>query len=526
MDEIKKHKLQVMKLNIDYVAAKTYLDGLVNSFGDKLLTNLQIMRTLAFTNCCAKPMTPSECKAQNLPNGSHWASSNFLQLYYKDYIKLLDLIEGNELISFGHKEYVNSHTGEATYSQVRVAVVNPKYIKECEIELNESDYKHMIINPRKTSKLGKLHSYNKNIKIDISKDLFEELVTKHLMMKHPEKTQEELQADLDSQWRVISKINSTGSIQPHMTIKGRCSSRITQISHPCNDFILIEGEETIELDQHATYLTLLPEVLNTRVSDKSDEFVKELSELRLLIKNTPNLYVHISNCIGVDMLEIKKEVNKFFCDPKASRTYKYKFFEFFNSYFPELSKSINYLRCKKGPYSDFNRLESFIFSGSAKELLNLGIPAITKYDSLIIRIKDLDIAKKILNERFIKARVSNKTKESKKIKDLKILKENKNLREFVGEIEFGDIDKATGAAGAPIGAEVAEEDALPPDFQSSPTKPKSSPTKWTVARKSTVKQLKDGRYTISIKNKQYNSKKNETLEEFKIRIYNLTGLKV
>lgn len=509
----------IFKANINFEAAKTYLESLTDSFGNKRLTNLQIMRTLALTNCCAKHMTKEDCKKTHLKTGSHWASSNFLQIFYNNYTKLLTLLEGNELISFEFREKKGKN-GEIKKNIVRIATVNPKYIEDCEIDLPEKDYNHMIVFIKKTRKYGNTCSYNENISIDISREKFDELVSAHLMVKYSDKSPEQLQEDLETQWSVVTKINSCGRIDPHRTKDGRNHSRITQISHPVDDFIQIDNEETVEFDQHATYFTLIPEVLRARVSDKSPELDKELANLELLIENTPNIYKYISNSIFISMKEIKKEVNKFFCEPKAIRTFDSCLFSFFNKEFPEISRNLNVLRTKKGAYSEFQKIESKIFSGSARELLKLGIPAITKYDSLIVKMKDSEIAKKILNEKFKEHNVKNRTKTNKEIKITEKLKENKRPK----IIKDNKVKENKDNYIAPSGRSQPQEAAgagtsYCPYFL-------SSGTKWTIDRPTNITTLIDGRFRVSIKHKKYNSKMNETLEMFKERIFLLTNVKV
>lgn len=404
---------RILTTHIDYEAVKRHLESLSDSDGVSRLTDIQVMRTLALCNCVAKPMTAEEEKKRRLPSGSHWTKSGFLETFYKNYTKLLELLEGNEVIIFRYKEYIKK--GEIKVGIVRYATVNPIYIKECKVRLSETDYKHMNIHYRKLSKYGKAHSTNSDVSIDVDYDTFRSEVTEYLESRPDFSGYEDLENTLQTQWKAIERTNATGRINPIKPIKGRNSSRITVISHPMNKYIKLEGEDTTEFDQHATYLTLLPQILLVRVSVKirPTDFMENIIRLKNLIKTEPNLYIYIANYLNVSVLSIKQEVNKFFCDPNAPRTYQYKFFEFFQQEFPALNESILMLRCKNGPYSDFNRIESSIFSGAAKDLLKIGIPAVTKYDSLIVKIKDSEKAKEILNERFNKAGVINRTKETR-----------------------------------------------------------------------------------------------------------------
>ena len=424
---------------IDYEAVSSEFD----KFG---LSNLQKMRLIGI--CHAISIKNEDNRVEY---GSKYTSADLLSSYYKDYPSLLDRIKDNDVISFGYNHYKNAKGDERT-NPVRLATINPKYLIESGITINlkNNDYRHLIEGQIKVSKYGNTHSSNDGISVNCTYDEFREVVPEYLRNKHPEKDDYQLELDLAIQWNTIRKINKTGKINPRKPKDGRCSSRITLLSSPLDKFIFIDGEQTCLFDQHATYLTLLPKVLESRVSKElqDEEFNAELAKFRNMILKESNIYEYISKTINVDMLVIKKEVNKFFCDPKAKRTYDYKFFEFFQQEFPNLNEKMLLLRNKRGPYSEFNRIESYIFSGASRELNNIGIKAITKYDALIVKYKDREKALEILEHRFSKANTTMKikTKIGKTLKTQENIKTPENTENRTPE----NIE-STGDAEQPLG---------------------------------------------------------------------------
>lgn len=422
--------MRTIKTHLDYYRARDYFRSMADQDGVALFSDLQIGRILGICICVASPND----KKYKLPHGSKWVSSNFLSTHYKNYNELLTKLVGNDVISFYYKEKMKK--GVLKTEIVRIATLNPSYLLEdpITVKIPNVEYQNVITHTKKLSKYGNIHSANEGIKVEVEYDDFVAQVTEHLLKKDPDKSQEQLQQDLKVQWRTICAINKSGRINPRKPRKGRCSSRITEISSPMDSYITIDGEDTVVMDQHATYLTLLPEVLKSRVSkeEQTEEFRLELEKMREVIRVNDNLYAHISEAIGIDINQIKVEVNRFFCDPKANRTYEYSFYKYFEQEFPLLNKGLLFLRCKKGPYSEFNKIESSIFSGAAKRLIKLGIKAITKYDSLIVKSKDESKAKEILDFYFQKANITNKTKikeNNYKTSNSKIQENIENLKE-------------------------------------------------------------------------------------------------
>lgn len=508
---------------IDYEAVSSEFD----KFG---LSNLQKMRLIGICHVIS-----IKNEDNRVAYGSKYTSADLLSSYYKDYSMILDRIEGNDVISFEYNHYKNAQ-GDERINPVRLATINPKYLIESGITINlkDNDYRHLIAGQIKVSKYGNNHSSNEGISVDCTYDEFREVVPKYLRNKHPEKDDYQLELDLAIQWNTIRKINKTGKINPRKPKDGRCSSRITLLSSPLDKFIFIDGEQTCLFDQHATYLTLLPQVLESRVSKElqDEEFKAELAKFRNMILKESNIYEYISRTINVDMLIIKKEVNKFFCDPKAQRTYDYKFFEFFQQEFPNLNEKMLLLRTKRGPYSEFNRIESYIFSGASRELNKLGIKAITKYDALIVKYKDREKALEILEHRFSKANTTMKIKtkigktEKTRQENIKNIKTQEN-REPENKNNTPENIESTGAAEHPLGREPEGLRAsgvgtlLLPDLADFRLSVQTQDTPRQRNRSSKITIRKDGRFRTSIKNRQVNSRKNETLEEFETRIENM-----
>lgn len=489
-----------MRSYIDYWKARLHLETLTNEHGEVLLTRIQVLRVIAMANNIARGSSPEDQKKYKLKKYQRWMSSDNLSYYYNDYSTLLKLIENNNIISFEFR------------GLVRVATVNPEYIIEdgYDLEIDDVDYKELTIFSSKMSKSGVRHSANSGISINVDRVTFESEVRQHWINKGKIKSEEQIIADLNCQWNRIESINRTGSINPKKTRRGRCSSWYTELSSPVNKYVLIDGEQTVDMDQHATYFTLMPVVLKNRtpIEEQTTEFFVELDKLKYMIKNEPNIYKYISTSMNVEVKDIKVETNKFFCEPNSSRTYTQHLFSFFDKEFPLLNRAMLVLRTKKGPYSDFNRIESSIFSGASRILNNKGIKSITKYDSIVVKLKDLDKAKEVLNECFIKAGVSNRLKETKGMVPEIIENRDKKLEEGAGSRTERECQ--------------GTDDALPLLFDFSGTNSGTKPKK-TVDRPTFIRQDSRGRFICKVKGTPFAQRSQESLEEFQNRVFDATG---
>lgn len=504
--------MKTIKTKLNWSEARAALETHYNMDG-ACLSPKQVLRVLAL---CIDITASSTLDKRHrkitefFRPSARWCSRKILEMYYFDYIKLLEIIEGNPVLSFVHEP---TKTG---FNPVRIGVISTNFLLEDEtsFEVTDKEYKELMIYHRNKSKHGIKVCSNDGISINATEEVLRGEILRHFIEKDEMngefRTPEQLELDLECQLKIVRKINLSGSLDPKRASReSRASSRYTCLCSVVNKYVEIDGEQTVEMDQHATYFTLMPQVLinRTEESSKNDAFWVEIAKFKRIVAEEPNIYEYISSKTGVSVRDIKRETNAFFCDYSKWRTSKSLISSFFEVEFPYLNEfCIPNLRSKNGPYSEFNKLESSIFSESAKEIIKLGLKAITKYDSLVVKKKDLDVASTILDERFKRAGVSNRTKIKENIKTIETETDRGEKRE--------DRRRAAGE-----NEERIDKEGIAQNFESSHTKG------WKVDRPTFVRLDSRGRWVCTVKRQPFAQNKQESLEEFQSRVFAITGTK-
>jgi hypothetical protein len=420
-------------------------------------------------------------------------------LDYKTLNSILETLEENQLLTID-KNYFG--IGSDSY------IINHKYRGQCEIELNAKEIKILNSIHAKPFKRGNSATTDLSIFIDITYKQFE------LLMKSEGKDLE----TIEQQWEIIKEINETGSISPKLKRGGRLYSKFTNLSKVVHQFTRINSEAIIEIDQHATYFTLLPHALLTMFGFLSNEQMKCIKNLSKFIKDTYNIYEQISNETGIDIKDIKESTNSFICDTNTMMSStKAEIQKWFKNRFPKCSDLINLTRKKKRLVYKLMRIEADIFVFVAKKLKKMGIPAITKHDSIIFNKADSKDVLKILEDRFITKNICQKLK-------------TKNYIENQTPSSFESLEIAV--------AQSKDKSLTDKDVETQ--KPhhavnflKASKERETIVcgfslsvrtvtdkrkRATNITVRNDGIMRVNIKNKKIYSKKNETLSEFKKRV--------
>jgi hypothetical protein len=232
------------------------------------------------------------------------------------------------------------------------------------------------------------------------------------------------QENIQYQFSIIDRINA-GEILETWKSQGRAYSIFSELSKPVSSSVYDEqGNKFISCDQHATYFTILPTILEGLTGDCSK--LEEIRNLRQFMIEAPNIYESIRKDMNsmhgfeFSTMEIKNQAISWLCDQnKISKSRKPKNKEelvkqemekWFSVAFPECRKLVDENR--KGAFLSrrISEVESKIFCGASKMLNRLGVPCLYKFDEILVIERDLDLALEFLDFFFKKTGVPNRVK--------------------------------------------------------------------------------------------------------------------
>lgn len=472
---------------IKLAKAKAYLEAWVNQDGE-CLTELQVMRCLALGNSIASEEMVFDQK-QYLPKGQKYIGSDHLSEFFDDYLKLLSILKGNRFIQL---------VRNCTAHRARVFRVGEEFLGGSTMLMTEWEWRQFNTVFRKRLRAGAECSTSRPVCIDIDRKTLDEILPPYLLKKKPKHTSESLLVEVNRQWDTIQEINATGSVRPQRKRKSRGNSLLTGLSKPVDGYIRIDGVPAASLDQHATYFTLLPRIVeHCDPKFKNNGFLYDLEQLDAFIRDTANIYESIGQMIGCSTLEMKQMMNPYICDPiKKHVDWKtldsWMFLEYWS-----IRDAMRSLRPNNRISKLAMKIESGIFLEAAKSLNAQGVPALTKHDALIFLPQDREIAESALKKRFEIARVHYKCKFSRSSLESKRIEEEEEIegRERQEENEQED-----------------DKNRLASTVQNFP------PLSVQRSRLSRISCLSDGRFRVSIKGKSVSSWSSESQSDFISRI--------
>lgn len=470
---------------IKLAKAKAYLESWVNADGE-VLSSLQVMRCLALGNAIASEEKIFDRKAV-LPKGQKYLGTNHLSEFYDDYQKLLSILKGNKFILL---------VSECTAHRARVFQVGEEFLGGSSMHMTTWEHHQFNVVWEKRRRAGELCSTSKPVMIDIDRETVERILPPHLLMKEPEHTPESLSVEIARQWGTIQEINATRSVLPLRKRKSRGHSLLTGLSKPLDGYIRIDGIPAASLDQHATYFTLLPRIIDhCDPKYKNNGFVYEMEKLESFIRDTGKIYDEIARDAKVPSGVVKNAMNRFICDPIKYHTDwnvldYWMIFEYWN-----VRDAMRSLRPNNRFSTLAMRIESGIFMGASRQLNELGVPVLTKHDSLIFDPKDRGIVEDVLRKSFEKARVCYKCKYSSSSLDSERIEKGEERKEEREDKEEGE-----------------ENTRLASTVQIIPS------LSVQRSKRSKVSILGDGRFRLSIKGKSVSSRSGESMGDFQLRI--------
>lgn len=352
--------------------------------GEQRLSKTFWVRVLNIVNIIA---------SSNKEGFTHFSKHKTFRDSIHDYTMLNDALDC--LKNLGIITIIENKFGAAEY------ILNKQYEGECNIKLNKREQNILTTIHKRPSKRGKKATTSHKIRINIT---YSEFQNKMLAIGKDYET-------INEQWKFIKKINSTNTINPRMKRDSRLYSDFTNLSKIVHDYITIDDENLIELDQHATYFTLLPSALSRFHTFLSDEQENCIKNLRTFITNSDNIYETISDETGLNKTIVKELVNSFICDTTSHMSGNKSIIQsWFFSKFPYCSGLINQYRKNKRLISMLNKLESDIFITTARRLIKKNVQIITKHDCILCKKDDAELVNEMLEARFVFHNVCAKLK--------------------------------------------------------------------------------------------------------------------
>lgn len=194
--------------------------------------------------------------------------------------------------------------------------------------------------------------------------------------------------------KIVAKLNGGQKMFAKAGRRGRLYSDITGLGAVLTDLLVINGKETITLDQHATYLWLLPAVIEDSVSeDKRPEKLKnELESFKSLLNHIAetqgNLYSHFATCWNIPMAEIKQNIITWLCDPNVNNLegIKKQIDEEFSKMYPAIRAAMkSFSTGANGMSTRAMHLEGKFFNRLCRQVNHYFYRAVTKFDSIIVQ---------------------------------------------------------------------------------------------------------------------------------------------
>ena len=212
----------------------------------------------------------------------------------------------------------------------------------------------------------------------------------------------------------------TGNFNSNRSRASRCYSTLTELKSCFHKYITIDGASLVGLDQSATYLTILPAIMDS-IADKMDmpnviadsEYGRlrlEIASFRSLISRDIDIYSLIAGMDAVDpevRASVKSEVNKWLCWSNQGAKAKAcpRVDQFFVTRFPLIKKHLD-LSYKSFPVAKrLNAIESNIFVKAAKILNTHGFYCLVKHDCLLVKANEIKDAQSVLLLCFVASRV-------------------------------------------------------------------------------------------------------------------------
>lgn len=433
-----------------------------------------------------------------------YLSSRALREIKYEYRPLLDILVEKNIILI---------LSQATRKSATQVELNNVFCGSCSIELSKKEFNLVNIKFKKETRRGEKATTQKEIKINIpSYSKFVEI-----MLENGKDVN-----TISSQWLCIAKINKTGKINPRQKSGGRLYSNITSLSSCLHQYITIDGKYCVELDQHATYWTLLPNLLKATISlahiNIQENLFEDISKLNTFISNSRNIYRDIQNETNIKYEDIKTNSISFLCDPikYTNNEIKKQIRQWFKTKFPHCSNHLDSLRKNNFVSYRIQEQESKIFISAGKELNKYGIDCIEKHDAILVSEEHSKTAETVLNHYFIKYNVPNKIR----IKDY--------TKQNVHEIDVRSSHQSLDAPNVASNETDSNKVLLPLNIQENHS-PENNQDRTSIRgtfqilkgsrkRGCSIISRPDGLFSVKYKQTKYYSKKSETKEQFKQRI--------
>lgn len=437
----------------------------------------------------------------------------------EDYRPLIDTLVDLSIINI----IASASCGKATHFGI-----NPEYIGNCNIELNEKELKIYEIAFRKQSNRGIKCTTDKRISVEIDKSEFFQLYAQNKILMKKKKHLEP-----DQMWEVICKINEKGTIDPHGRRESRIFSLITELSSFLHPYIKIDGVNIVEFDQHATYWTLLPSFLekNKSIIAYNEQILyfinQELDKFKLFMKNTKNVYESIAKLVNLPINIVKDTSMYFLCETITELKGNGKIIQnWFKSEYPYLNRILDDYRSDSRVSYRLQAIEQSLFVNASRKCKKIGIDTVTKHDALLCLEKDIETVEEILKQQFLKKGVEYKCR----IKNVGLTPDGRaESVDSIVPLMTGITQLYKGVGGEEQGIAIrvipVKNDLL--RVQNTDLKGTKELERSDLAepisiktrnRKANISQMPDGRYTTKLKGTKYNSRKGESQEEFKLRI--------
>lgn len=391
----------------------------------------------------------------------------------------------------------------------------------------------------------------------------------------------EYQCRLENYQSVINKMQK-GELAGHVSVGGRVFSGFTSLPKSLRRFLVIirnngitgkmEFKKVLEIDINATIPRLLgcsvediikSEYKNAKTKHEKGKRIREVSLFTLedeevvytdFVKNVlkdskaydeliddNDTYLNIIERLKLDMGrdEVKGMMLKLVFgtrkdDSKGSLKYL-KFIGLFETAFPYLYDFIkaNNQKYRNNKNNDLrslneNTITSKIFKIESRVLnatmMDLDIDRLTLFDAVYVEAKNKDMILQKMKEKFEEVTGREYKGKTKEIERGEGEKEKEEREEEYNDIPTRlhlPLSVQNDRKAEQIVPKTLEINQITPhklnDINSLSVQSNSLSVQ-NRSRQSNITTLADGRFTVSIKNKRYNSRKNESLEQFKARI--------
>lgn len=332
---------------------------------------------LSLLNFISSQSKKQEQKKEQEDDDGKYVGSRILKEFSEDnYRVILNELIRLEIVIELEKP---THRNAGKYS------LNKIYSGNSRIRLTEDEANLIDIKFRKQTKRGIRATTDSKILVEIDFETFyQELKDYDIEEK-----------SIKKQWKIIQKINSTGTINPRQYRESRLYSYITELSKPVAKYISIDGnKELSEIDLHATYFLLLPAILKKHSFKKKDEKLEyDIERLNNWLNCSEDIYQQIAleiNRYDITRKEIKTNVVSWLCSPDNNKFNKIQKMidKWFSNNFPECHNALNLLRNNKLYSRRAMSLEQSIFVSVSKQLKKISIDCITKHDCILFQTKD------------------------------------------------------------------------------------------------------------------------------------------